>query len=313
MMSQIIQQQGLNVLTFGKGTSTSGNIWGVFNMIKSQTNTSILSQPFITTTNKTKATVTVGTKQRVVKEDQGGNGLKGYDWADANTMLEITPQINIDGVIKMHIVTKIEEFLAGGTGNTQKRNIETDVTVADGQVLVLGGFVKTKVSETKNKTPLLGDIPILGWMFKSQSRIITKEYLFVFMCPTIIKPRTLPGIGVYTKMKLHDVTDSIEESIQTKKIPDPIHNWFFNSEKENYSHKVIDFANARYQPTTVNIKEDPYYRTQTKRQEKEAERKEKEEFQEKPPEKTVPATVTEVKIDLDQPPEKEPATEMYLS
>jgi hypothetical protein len=97
----------------------------------------------------------------------------------------------------------------------------------------------------------------------------------MFMCPTIIKPRQQPGMGLYTKMKLHEVTDSVEETIQTKKLPDPIHNWFFNAEKENYSHKVIDFANARYQPTTVDIQNDPYYRTETYRQRIEEEVKEK--------------------------------------
>ncbi len=269
MITQIASAQGLTALTFGG----KNNIWGVFNMLKTQTNASILSQPFITAINKTKATVTVGSTERVVQEDGGTSGLKGYAQATAATKLEITPQINIDGVIGMHIHTEINEF--GATANqTSEKTLDTNVTVADGQVLVLGGFVKTSVSESKWKTPLLGDLPILGWLFKSQQRAIKKEYLFIFLCPTIVKPRQLPGMGLYTKMKLHDVTDSIESSIQTKKTPDPIHNWFFNSEKENYSHKVIDFANARYQPTTVDIKNDPYYRTQTYRQQKEDELKE---------------------------------------
>jgi hypothetical protein len=74
-------------------------------------------------------------------------------------------------------------------------------------------------------------------------------------------------------MKLHEATDSIEYGITTKKTPDPIHNWFFNPDKENYSHKVIDFANARYQPTTVDIKDDQYYRAQTVLAETEAEKR----------------------------------------
>ena len=81
------------------------------------------------------------------------------------------------------------------------------------------------------------------------------------MSPTIIKPRSTPGMQLYTKMKLHQATDDIEDTVETKCIMDPIHNWFFNPEKENYSHKVIDFANARYQPTTVDIRNDPYYRS----------------------------------------------------
>ena len=87
------------------------------------------------------------------------------------------------------------------------------------------------------------------------------------MCPTILKPRLTPGVELYTKMKLHQATNSIENTIETKRILDPIHNWFFNYDQEDYAHKVVDFANARYQPTIVDLANDPFYRTKTKRQE----------------------------------------------
>ncbi len=283
MISQITSQQGLTTLTFGR---PNGGIWSVFSMLRAQTNAAILSQPFITALNKATATVTVGDKRRVLKETSG-TGQRGYEDAEANTVLEITPQINIDGVIRMKIRTEINEFEDPEATRTAERKLETNVTLADGQVLVLGGFVKTSVSESKWKTPLLGDLPLLGWFFKSQQRRIAKQYLFIFLSPTIVKPRQQPGMGLYTKMKLHAVTDSVEEVIQTKKLPDPIHNWFFNAEKENYSHKVIDFANARYQPTTVDIKNDPLYKTQTYRDQLKEEKLEKTKVPQKPQEPPV--------------------------
>ncbi len=269
MISQIAPQQGLTTLTFGK----VGNIWGILQALKTQTNTSVLSQPFMTIANKTSANVVVGSEQRIIQEEQGGTGgLKGYESVTANTDLTIVPQINLDGLVRLDIDLKIDEFANAEATQKIKRNLKTNVAVADGQVLVLGGFVKTKIAETKYKTPLLGDIPILGWFFKDQKRIITKEYLFIFLCPTIVKPRQTPGMNLYTKMKLHEATDSIEDGITTKRTPDPVHNWFFNPDKENYSHKVIDFANARYQPTTVDIQNDPFYRAQTVRAEVEGEK-----------------------------------------
>jgi hypothetical protein len=101
---------------------------------------------------------------------------------------------------------------------------------------------------------------VLGWLFKNHERTVEKTYVFIFMAPTIVKPRQQPGMGLYTKMKLHQATREIEQGVRTSHTPDPLYNWFFNEKKENYSHKVIDFANARYQPTTVDIKYDPYYR-----------------------------------------------------
>jgi general secretion pathway protein D len=266
MLSQLAFTQGTSVLTFGKANG-SGGIWGAFQALQTQSNASILSQPFVTVSNKAEAQITVGTIRRVVKEELSG-GTKGYGDNTANTLLKITPQINLDGVIRMDLSVKIEDFLNDEGTNRSLRNLETKVTVADGQVLVLGGFIQTKVNEAIVKTPVLGSIPVLGWFFKSQKRTLEKTYIFIFMRPTIVKPRQMPGIEPYTKFKLHDATDQIEDNIETKRTHDPIHNWFFNPENENYSHKVIDFANARYQPTTVDIKEDPYYRSSTQTEER---------------------------------------------
>ncbi|MBD3231702.1 hypothetical protein GF322_03495 [Candidatus Dependentiae bacterium] len=258
---------GSSILTFGKGE----NIWGIFKALKSQSNASILSQPFFTVTNKTQANIVVGSTQHVVQQETAGGALKGYTYVSANTDLKITPQINLDGIIRLTINVVFSEFTNASLGNKDEKTLTTDVSVADGQVLVLGGFIRTKVTESQNKTPLLGDIPGLGWMFKNKKREVQKNYVFVFMSPTIIKPRQQPGINLYTRMKLHDATDYIEDAVQTKKTKDPIHNWFFNPEKEDYSHKVTDFANARYQPTTVDIKHDPYYRVHLKDEKEEEE------------------------------------------
>jgi len=264
MLNQLTFDQGMATITLGK----LNNIWGAFYALKTQANASLLSQPFVTVGNKMEATVNVGSEKRVIQETTGSGNTAQTGWTSvkADTTLKITPQINLDGIIKMDINLNIEDFTSTDGTSKSIKNLNTKVTVADGQVLVLGGFIQTKVSEDKVKTPLLGDIPIIGWMFKNQSRVLTKQYIFIFMRPTIVKPREIPGIELYTKMKLHDATDFIEDNIETKNSKDPIHNWFFNPEKENYSHKVIDFANARYQPTTVDIKADPFYRSQTEKE-----------------------------------------------
>ena len=250
---------GSSILTFGKGT----NIWGIFKALKSQTNTSILSQPFFTVANKTQATIDVGSTLQVIAA-KTQSAFESFKEEKASLNLKVTPQINLDGIIRLGINLDFTEFV-DTLGNKNTKILKTDVSVADGQVLVLGGFIKTKVTENANKTPVLGDIPILGWLFKNKKRDISKDYIFIFMAPTIIKPRTLPGTNLYTRMKLHDATNHINESVEVRKTKDPIHNWFFNPEGEDYSHKVTDFANARYQPTTVDVRNDPYYRAQVEK------------------------------------------------
>ncbi len=259
MLSGFTGEIGSTLLSIGSKT----NVWAAFKALKSMTNTTVLSQPFFTTANKTLASIDIGTERQVVVQESGSN--IGYETQAASTKIDITPQINLDGIIRLNIKMKISEFQSatGSSGDKYKKDLDTDVSVADGQVLVLGGFIKTKVSENTIKTPFLGDIPLLGWLFKNKERKITKSYLFVFLSPTIIKPRQKPGANLYTRMKLHQATDNIGDAIETRKTNDPVHNWFFNPDEENYSHKVVDFANARYQPTTVDIKNDPYYRSET--------------------------------------------------
>lgn len=253
---------GTTALTLGKET----NIWGVFQALKSQNNTNVISCPFITVSNRVAGTISVGSVKLVDsnKSISGTTITTGKEQQEAATKLTYTPQINLNGLINMKIAAQIKEF-TGDNGNFTDKLLNTNVTVANGQVLVLGGFIKTNVSEDTGETPLLSKIPILGWFFKSKKRSINKSYIFFFISPTLMKPRKLPGMELYTKMKLHEAADGVEEAIETKNGKDPIANWFFNAEKETYSHKIIDYANARYQPTTVDIEDDPYYRGKPKR------------------------------------------------
>ena len=274
LLKQFTANVGSTILTFGK----SNDIWATIQALQTQTNGTVLSQPFITTKNMQSAKVSVGLTKRLPTQkalsDEGktADTATGYAAVDANLTMDVTPQINLDGVINLKIDVTVNDFLGttNGIPDTVTKSVNTNVSVANGQVLALGGFVKTKVIDNIYKTPILNNIPILGWLFKSKKRIETKEYIFIFMSPTISKPRQSPGTNLYTKMKINESREVIDDAVITQQLKDPIHNWFF-AEKENYSHKIVDFANARYQPTTVDIADDPYYRAVTS---KETEKKE---------------------------------------
>ncbi|MDQ5890384.1 MAG: ral secretion pathway protein [Candidatus Dependentiae bacterium] len=262
MLNSLALGRGMTAVSLGNAGGSNG-VWGVFNAIKQQTDATILSQPFAVAANCTETKLLVGSTSYITTQSTGGAGaISGKTPADANTTITFTPQVNSEGVIRLKITADIKEFVPESANlSTQSKYLDTVVTVANGQVLVIGGFIQTKITDNGGQTPLLGSIPILGWIAKNLSRTVEKSYLFLFLCPTILKPRTSPGIGTYSKMCLHQAAKEVEETIKTTKTNDPIHNWLFNSSGENYSHKVIDFANARYQPNTVDIRYDPYYRS----------------------------------------------------
>jgi general secretion pathway protein D len=266
LLQSLVIERGSSMLSIGKLVGGEG-IWGILKALKTETDASVLSQPFAVAANCTESKILVGEATWITDQETGGTvdtKLTSQTKAVANTTITFTPQVNTDGIIRLKISADITEFVPDSNGlSTQQKYLDTTVSVANGQVLAIGGFIKTKVTDSGGQTPFWGSIPILGWLAKNLARNIEKEYVFLFLCPTILKPRTTPGIGMYSKINLHAAAKEVEETIQTTKSNDPIHNFIFNSSNENYSHKVIDFANARYQPNNVDIRFDPYYRTTT--------------------------------------------------
>lgn len=268
LINALVLERGSTVVNLGNAVTGSGEngMWGVFKALSTETDATVLSEPFMTIANRSSSTLVVGESTYVTTQEavSGSNATTGYEKEDANTTITLTPQINSDGIIRMEVDASVDEFVPGtGGASKQTKKLKTNVTVANGQVLALGGMVKTKVTESGGKTPILGDIPLLGWLAKSKKRNTEKEYLFLFLCPTILKPRTTPGIGMYTKMKLHRAAGEVEDAIKTTKSNDPVQNFYFNPTGEGYSHKVIDFANARYQPNNVDIRHDPFFRSES--------------------------------------------------
>ena len=84
-------------------------------------------------------------------------------------------------------VTKLETAVGDVRPTTLKRTIDTTVIIQDGQTVVIGGLIDDSAGLTENKVPLLGDIPILGWLFRSQDQSKDKTNLFVFLTPRVVR------------------------------------------------------------------------------------------------------------------------------
>jgi general secretion pathway protein D len=110
---------------------------------------------------------------------------------DVALKLDITPHVNEGDFVRLEIENEISDVANpnyNGLGPaTTKRTLKTQVTVRDQQTIVLGGLIKDSVSETVQKVPLLGDIPILGYLFKKTNKAIVKQNLLIILTPYIIK------------------------------------------------------------------------------------------------------------------------------
>ena len=191
-----------NALSLGiGGTTGSGVRYGMLlRALQSDTNSNILSTPNIVTLDNEEAELIVGQNIPFVTGSFTGGGstnpnnpFQTIQRQDVGLLLKVTPQINEGDTVKLVIEQEVssvipaslEQGLAGLS--TRKRSIKTSVLVDDGGILILGGLISEEVNDTKTKVPLLGDIPIIGFLFRSENTTKSKANLMVFLRPTILR------------------------------------------------------------------------------------------------------------------------------
>ena len=193
--------EGLNVGLVHNFFGTYG-LAAIAQLLQSQTNTNIASTPNLVTLDNEEAKIIVGSNVPFVTGQYSQTGTAGaltspfqtIERKDVGITLRIRPQIGENGTIRMTIYqesSSLSSQVAPGTSNagpsTDKRSIETNVVVDDGQILVLGGLIEDKYTENRSKVPLLGDIPYLGALFRSESRQKTRTNLMVFLRPVVMR------------------------------------------------------------------------------------------------------------------------------
>jgi general secretion pathway protein D len=191
--------EGLNIGLLHNFYGTIG-LAAIARLLQSQTNTNIASTPNMVTLDNEEAKIVVGSNVPFVTgqfTQTGGavaNPFQTIERKDVGITLRIRPQIGANGTIRMTIfqeASSLSQQVAPGTSNagpsTNKRSIESNVVVDDGQIIVLGGLIEDRYTDNKSKVPLLGDIPYLGALFRSESRTKTRTNLMVFLRPVVMR------------------------------------------------------------------------------------------------------------------------------
>lgn len=188
------------------------DLLGVIRMLQTKSTTNILSTPNLLTTDNTEASISVGQNvpfatgsYSAVGNSAGGVGGGGisspfntFDRKDVGIILKVTPQLNEGDTLVLDIEQEVssvdEKSSAAGGLVTNKREIKTQIMANDGQTVVLGGLIEDRINKSDSRVPVLGSIPILGNLFRSQKANKVKTNLLVFIRPTIIRDdRVLTG------------------------------------------------------------------------------------------------------------------------
>ena len=177
---------------FAGGRSGNLNLGLLIQALNTDQNANILATPSVMTLNNEKAVIKVGTEQSIqtgvigTREDTRTT----FERFNADTELEVTPQITKGDAVSLEIKQKVKRVTSGaGTDRpvTSDREIQTHVVVDDGKIVVLGGLVEDRRTDTKRRVPLLSNLPVLGNLFKGRDSSSDKTNLMVFIRPTIFR------------------------------------------------------------------------------------------------------------------------------
>jgi len=203
--------QGLS-LALGRFGSGGIDFGILLSAIASDSDNNILSTPTLVTMDNQEAEIVVGQNVPFVTGQQlsssNDNPFQTIERQDIGISLKVKPQINEGDNIKMEIEQEVSDVsttaVTGATDiTTNKRSIKTTVLVEDGQTLVLGGLIDDQINDTREKVPFLGDVPLLGSLFRYRTTRKNKRNLMVFLHPTILRdPETA---DYYSRSKYDDL------------------------------------------------------------------------------------------------------------
>lgn len=187
----------------------------------------ILSRPSILARNNQPATITVGQSVPLVTS-VSYNGLNGtpinaISYRDVGVILRVTPFITADGLVEMMVSPQISSIdpnlsipISAGVNAPviDVRSADTVAVTADGQTVIIGGLMEADKSQTETKIPFLGDIPVLGNLFKRRQKSDTKTELLIFLTPHIVQnPTELAALSARERAKAEAMKDFSDEEL----------------------------------------------------------------------------------------------------
>lgn len=202
------------------GTFPNLNLKAIISAAKKDSNARILSTPVVLTTDNTEAKITVGEERPVISSsinsgsgtvNDGYSARSTYEYRNIGITLTVTPNINPQGFVVMEITQTADDVGGEVTidGNSvpivSKREITATVAVQDRSTVVLGGLVRKSTSRSASKIPLLGDIPLLGWLFSSHNNSDDRSELVVLLTPYVL---TTPEQAQKEAERIYKASDS---------------------------------------------------------------------------------------------------------
>lgn len=189
--------------TLTYGTIDFRGLTAVMNMLKTRSNTNVLSNPRVVTLDNQPAKISVGQQypvpQYTYNEQQAKLQVSGWNYLDIGIIFNVTPHVNNEHVVTLDIEPTITSFDEKVQVEStfmpllNSESVKTSVMIKDGETLIIAGLIKDTVRKTVKRVPILGYIPVLGWPFQNTVDYHQKTELVMFITPHIITPQVKPA------------------------------------------------------------------------------------------------------------------------
>ena len=190
-----------NGLNLGLAPRINGQYYlgALANFLQNSGDANVLSTPNLMTLDNEEAKIIIGNNVPFVTGSYANSGTGNtvnpfttVERKDVGLMLKVRPQISENGTVKMAIYQEISKIDPATISNangptTSKRSIESNVVVDDGSIIVIGGLLEDSYSQGQDKVPLMGDLPVVGGLFRSENRTRNKTNLMVFLRPIVVR------------------------------------------------------------------------------------------------------------------------------
>jgi type II secretory pathway component GspD/PulD (secretin) len=216
-----------NVLTGTTGTGNSQNVLSavfssdqfklVLSALQQLSNAKIVSNPTIVTLNNTEASINVGQQYPIpsytFNQQTGTFEVSNFIYKDIGIILKVTPQVNARGFIKLTLAPEVSQnqgttSFGGASGASipiiGTRKAITQVSLKDGYTMGIGGLISTNFNNGVNKVPILGSIPLIGYLFKQENRNDTVDNLVIFITAKTISAEGAPVEQIFNSKEVRD-------------------------------------------------------------------------------------------------------------
>lgn len=252
-------QVGSTVLSFN---DNNGKTWGVAQILKNLNTSRIISHPHVITVNNKEALVEIGEKRLLPGGLAGSGGstlAQKQDWVAAQLTVKINPRINLDeDTVSLGIMIASSDFTStnASSGTQDVRQVVTRASVKSKEMLAIGGLMRSRNEYDTTKTPLLGDVPVFGQLFKNRTQSNTENNFTLFIVPTIITPRLRGGIGEQTRKYVSIARSYASHGDLFDTLRDPISHWFFKTGMPQAEHTIADFLDQDEVHTDIPFPDD---------------------------------------------------------